>query len=70
MRRKKRDTSSEGQLELKFEATAKASESLPSFTNNVLQVNFGSRRAVPLDGNKNERALIDRILENAQKLKW
>lgn len=70
MRKNKRVTPSEGQLELKFEAAAAHSEPLPDVVNNVLRVNFGVPKSVSLSGNKTEQALIERIIQNAQKLKW
>ena len=68
--RKMRDTPSEGQLELKFEDSALRSEFATKINSNVVRVQFGIQKPTPVAGSKNDRVLIERILESAQKLKW
>lgn len=68
--RKMRDTPSEGQLELKFEDSVLRSDFVNKTNNNVVRVQFGSSKPVSVAGSKNDRVLIERILQSAQKLKW
>lgn len=68
--RKKREAPSEGQLELKFEPEVSSAEPLPTIGSNVVRVKFGAQKSVSLNGSKKDQALIERILQNAQKLKW
>lgn len=67
---KKRDTPSERQLELKFDDALLPNEPSIRIINNVVRVNFGMPRTPPSHSNNIEQVLIERILQNAQKLKW
>lgn len=65
-----RDTPSEKQLELNFEAAAMATEPSSVQVNNVFHVQFGQPESEHFGGGDNDQALIDLILQSAQKLKW
>lgn len=68
--RKKRDTAPVEQLELEFDTIVVTPEVSSSITNNVVHVQFGMQKTAPLSGSPKDRALIDRILQSAQRLKW
>lgn len=68
--RKKRSAPHAGQLELRFEREVKRPEQADSTVSNVVTVAFGTQKRASLIDNRKERALIERILQNAQKLKW
>lgn len=66
----KRDTHSEKQLPLEFDSVAATRNSSTSVANNVVRVQFGIQKNAPLGGSSKDQALIERILQSAQKLKW
>lgn len=68
--RKKRDTAPVEQLELEFDTMVVTPEVSSSIANNVVHVQFGMQKIAPLSGSPKDRALIDRILQSAQRLKW
>lgn len=68
--RKKRDTAPVEQLELELDAIEVPHEALSSITNNVVRVQFGMQKPPPLSGSPKDRALVERILQSAQRLKW
>lgn len=68
--RKKRDTAPEKQLALEFDTIVATPETSSIMTNNVVHVQFGMQKTTPLSGSPKDRALIERILQSAQRLKW
>lgn len=68
--RKKRDTPSEGQLELDFGDSTSSIKSGSKGYNNVVKVQFGVPKTISLEGSRHDQVWIKRILHNAQKLKW
>lgn len=67
---KKRDTPSEWQLELEFDTAVEIADSEPTKPSNVVKVQFRIPRTNTLSDSKQDQALIDRILQSAQRLKW
>jgi len=65
-----RDTPSKKQLELNFEAPAMATEPSSVQVNNVFHVQFEQPKSEHFGGGDKDQALIDLILQSAQKLKW
>lgn len=68
--RKKRDSAPVEQLELEFDAVVSAPEAPSSTTNNVVRVQFGAPKTPSLSGSPKDKALVERILQSAQRLKW
>lgn len=68
--RKKRDSAPVEQLELQFDAVVSDVDAPSSTTNNVVRVQFGAPKTPSLSGSPKDRALVERILQSAQRLKW
>lgn len=68
--RKTRDTPSESQLELDFSDLVAAVEIKSKTSSNVVQVQFGASKRSSSTGSRHDQVWIERILHNAQKLKW
>lgn len=68
--RKMRDTPSESQLELDFSDLATSVECKSKGRSNVVKVQFGVPKRIPLEGSRHDLVWIERILHKAQKLKW
>jgi hypothetical protein len=68
--RKKRDTPPVEQMEFQFDTSVTTPEVTSIAANNVVHVQFGMPKTVPLRGTPKDQALIDRILQSAQRLKW
>lgn len=68
--RKKRDIPSESQLELDFGDFVSVAECKSKDRSNVVKVQFGAPKNVPLAGSRHDQVWIERILHNAQRLKW
>ena len=66
----KRDTHSEKQLPLEFEALGSLPNDATNLVSNVVRVQFGAQKNGPVVRSDKEQALIERILQSAQKLKW
>jgi hypothetical protein len=66
----KRDTHSGKQLPLEFDTRVSSSKDSSDVINNVVQVQFWIRKNTPASGSNKDQALIERILQSAQKLKW
>ena len=68
---KKRDSTPVKQLELELEVTEDASSvAQSSVLGNVIRVQFGTRKPSHLSDSPKERALVERILQSAQRLNW
>lgn len=67
---KKRDSAPVEQLELEFAPLVLAQEVPSNTANNVVRVQFGTPRTPSLSGSPKDRALVERILQSAQRLKW
>mgnify|MGYP000856260441 CR=1 FL=1 len=68
--RKKRDTAPVEQLELDFESVVVTPDVPSSSASNVVRVQFGTPKTPSLTGTPKDRALVERILQSAQRLKW
>ena len=68
--RKTRDTPSESQLELDFSDLVTAVEIKSKTSSNVVQVQFGAPKRILSAVSRHDQVWIERILNNAQKLKW
>lgn len=68
--REKPDTASVKQLELDFDALIATPSASNSIANNVVHVKFGLQKSPQLSGSFKDQAIIDSILESAQRLKW
>lgn len=66
----KRDAHSEKQLPLEFDVTASTPEGSTRIVSNVVRVQFGLQKSAPISETSKDQALIERILQSAQKLKW
>jgi hypothetical protein len=67
---KERDTPPAEQMEFQFDTEVTTSDFSHSAANNVVHVQFGAPKTVPLVDTPRNQALIDRILQSAQRLKW
>jgi hypothetical protein len=69
---KKRDTPPPNveQMEFQFDTEALPTEVASFLANNVVHVQFGTPKTTPSKGTPKDQALIDRILQSAQRLKW
>lgn len=68
--RKKRDAPSERQLKLDFGDLVSSVESESEGRSNVVKLQFGVPKRISLEGSRQDQVWIERILHNAQKLKW
>ena len=68
--REKPDTASAKQLELEFDALVVTPSGSHLTANNVVHVKFGLQKSPQLSGPSKDQAIIDSILESAQRLKW
>ena len=68
--RKKRDSAPVKQLELDFDTVAVVPEAQKDTVSNVVRVQFGTPKAPSLTGTPKDKALVERILQSAQRLKW
>jgi hypothetical protein len=66
----KRDAHSEKQLPLEFDAMTSIPEGSNRVVSNVVRIQFGLQKTVPISGSAKDQELIERILQSAQKLKW
>lgn len=64
------DAASVKQLELAFDSLVVAPTPSHSIANNVVHVKFGLQKSPQLSGSSKDQAIIDSILESAQRLKW
>lgn len=68
--REERDSTPVEQLELDFDLLIAAPEVSPSKQSNVVHVQFGIQKAAAQRDALKDRALVERILQSAQRLKW
>jgi len=68
--REKPDAASVKQLELAFDTLVAAPTPPHSIANNVVHVRFGLQKSPQLSGSSKDQAIIEGILESAQRLKW
>lgn len=69
----KRDSAPVEQLELalEFAPPVIAPHEVPRCTvSNVVRVQFGLQKATLMSSSSKDRALVERILQSAQRLKW